>query len=104
MSKFLMCLQEFTVQAVIVTHIVSHVIKCEELDENRMKMAFGHRSNLLHIVSEFGEMVNFFAVKHQMRRKCIGLIFDQMCRRNEIHRMGDFIGEKIGFSIAETIP
>ena len=40
MSKFLMCLQEFTVQAVIVSHIVSHVIKCEELDKNRMKMAF----------------------------------------------------------------
>lgn len=44
-------------------------------------------------------MVNFFAVKHQMRRKRIGLIFNQMCRRNEIHRMGDLIEEKIGFSI-----
>ena len=61
MGKFLMCLQEFTVQTVIMGHIVSHVIKCEQLEKNRMKMAFGHRRNLLHIASGFGEVVNFFA-------------------------------------------
>lgn len=40
-----MCLQEFSVHAVVVGHVASHVIKCGELDD-RMKMAFDHHSNL----------------------------------------------------------
>ena len=63
MSEFLVFLQELAVMAVVVGHVVP---ESQELDKDQEKMAFGYWSNLLYIVSELGEVENFFTVKHQL--------------------------------------